>query len=166
VLPALAQLRQLRHQVQAILHELAHAGTTACADMGYCSPADLQQSLAQGVDVIVPILRHSDFRDQFVYDAAQDVYRCSEGHVLRYVGDHQRYKYRAYQADATQCQCCPQFGHCITSRSGRRIARPFTEHIRERLEHSCSSGNTPLSLLYQSRHIPIFTWAAGFMGQM
>jgi len=209
--PALAQQRQLRHQVQTILQELAHADTTAlnttdrdagrmrmggqvdmgyncqsvvddqhglivhtavvnasndvgqfstplreaqetlgkpcttaCADMGYCSPDDLQKSLVQGVDVIVPILRHSDFRDQFVYDATHDVYRCPEGHVLRYVGDHQRNKYRAYQADATQCQRCPQFGHCTTSPYGRRIARPFTEPIRERLEHRYRQPDAPV----------------------
>ncbi len=61
---------------------------TACADAGYSSPDDLQTVLDQGVDVVVPIVHHSDFRDHFSYDASSNTYRCPEGHTLRFAGQN------------------------------------------------------------------------------
>jgi hypothetical protein len=107
----------------------------ACADAGFCSPEDLQKTLDQGVDVIVPVIRHSNYRDHFKYDATADVYRCVQGEELRYIGDHKANKSRAYQIrDKAICQRCTHFGFCTKSSQGRRVERPYTEAVRERLE--------------------------------
>jgi transposase len=107
---------------------------TACADAGYSSPDDLQKVLYQGVDVVVPIVRHSDFRDHFAYDPSSNTYQCPEGHTLRFAGKNQRHKSDIYAiTDARLCLGCPRFGTCTTSRQGRRVERPFNEAVRERL---------------------------------
>ncbi len=127
---------QFSEPIHAAQETVGKPCQTACADAGYSSPEDLQKTLEQGVDVIVPIVRHSNFRDHFAYEATSDAYRCPAGHTLRYAGQNNRNKSRIYSiTDALLCQCCPRFGTCTTSTQGRRVERPFTEAVRERLEH-------------------------------
>ena len=127
--------RQFGPQLEGAHDVLGKPCQTACADAGYTSPKDLKNMLDQGVDVIVPIVRHSDFRDYFTYDPKTDSYKCLEGHRLNYVGDSQGNQSRLYHiSNASICHRCPRFGTCTTSTKGRRIDRPFSEPIRERLE--------------------------------
>jgi transposase len=122
-------------QIQSAQDTLGKTCRTACADAGFSGPEDLQKTLDQGVDVIVPIVRHSDFRDRFTYELEHDRYRCSQGHLLRYIGDYKAHRSRMYQiADAAICLNCSAFGSCTTSRQGRRVERPYTESVREQLE--------------------------------
>jgi hypothetical protein len=91
--------------------------------------------LDQGVDVVVPIVRHSDFRDRFTYHADVDIYRCEQGHELKYLGDHKDHRTRIYQIrDPATCRRCAGFGTCTKAAQGRRVERPFAEAIREQLE--------------------------------
>lgn len=122
-------------QLQGAQDALGKNCERACADAGYCSPEDLRKSLDQGVDVVVPVVRHSDFREHFTYDSGKDQYRCPQGHVLRNVGVNNRNKsYIYWIGQPSLCQKCPRFGDCTRSSQGRRIERPFTEDVRERLE--------------------------------
>jgi transposase len=122
-------------QIQGAQETLGKVCQTACADSGFGGSEDLKKTLQQGVDVVVPVVRHSDFRDQFTYDPQQNVYRCPEGHVLKYTGDHQANRHHIYwMSDASICRRCPRFGTCTRSAQGRRIARPFAEEVREHLE--------------------------------
>jgi hypothetical protein len=75
-------------QIQAAQETLGKVCQQACADAGFSSGEDLKIMLDQGVDVVVPIVRHSDFRDHFTYDADADIYRCEQSHELKYIGDH------------------------------------------------------------------------------
>jgi hypothetical protein len=122
-------------QIQSAQETLGKVCQTACADAGFGGSEDLKKTLEQGVDVVVPVVRHSDFRDQFTYDPRQNVYRCPEGHILKYTGDHQANRHHIYwMSDASVCQRCPRFGTCTKSTQGRRIVRPFAEEVREHLE--------------------------------
>jgi transposase len=122
-------------QIQAAQETLGKTCQRACADAGYGGSEDLQKTLDQGVDVVVPIVRHSDFRDRFTYDANADIYRCEQGHELKYIGDHKDHRTRIYQiADSLTCRRCPAFGICTKSMQGRRVERPFAEEVREHLE--------------------------------
>jgi transposase len=132
-------------QIEGAQDTLGKVCKRAVADTGYSSPEDLQKSLDQNIDVVVPIHRCSDFRDHFSYDADQNSDRCPEGHVLRYAGVNNRNKSHMYSiTDAAICQQCPRFGTCTRSRTGRRVERPFTEAIRERLEARYSLPDAPL----------------------
>jgi transposase len=127
--------RQFGPQLEGAHDVLGKPCQTACADAGYTSPTDLKKILDQGVDVIVPIVRHSDFRDHFIYDTRADSYQCPEGHQLTYIGDHKQAQSRMYRiSNPSLCIRCPRFGTCTTSTQGRRVERPYSEPIRERLE--------------------------------
>jgi transposase len=122
-------------QIQGAQETLGKVCQHACADAGFSAAEDLQIILEQGVDVVVPIVRHSDFRDHFAYDADADIYRCEQGHELKYIGNHKDHKTRIYQiADPLTCRRCPAFGICTKAAQGRRVERPFAEAVRERLE--------------------------------
>jgi hypothetical protein len=122
-------------QIQSAQETLGKARRTACADAGFGGSEDLKKTLEQRVDVVVPVVRHSDFRDQFAYNPQQNIYRCPEGHELEYTGDHQANRHHVYRmSDASICGRCPRFGTCTKSAQGRRIARPFAEEVREHLE--------------------------------
>lgn len=126
---------QLGPQIKSAQETLGKRCERACADAGYCSPADLGSILAQGTDVVVPIVRHSDFRDHFRFDAERNEYVCPEGHRLSYLGENRRNNSHIYgQRDPQVCLRCPRFGQCTRSDQGRRVERPFTEAIREHLE--------------------------------
>lgn len=122
-------------QIQAAQETLGKVCQQACADAGFSSGEDLKIMLDQGVDVVVPIVRHSDFRDHFTYDADADVYRCEQGHELKYIGNHKDHRTRIYQiGDAATCRSCPAFGTCTKAAQGRRVERPFAEAVREQME--------------------------------
>jgi hypothetical protein len=122
-------------QSQGAQETLGKVCQTACADAGFGGSEDLQKTLEQGVDVVVPVVQHSDFREHFTYDPQQDVYRCPEGHLLKYTGDHQANRHHIYwMSDASICHRCPRFGVCTKGVNGRRITRPFGEEAREHLE--------------------------------
>lgn len=126
---------QFGPQINSAQETLGKRYERACADAGYCSPADLGSILEQGIDVVVPIVRHSDFREHFRFDAERNEYVCPEGQRLRYLTvskDHGSHIYAV--RDGKICQTCPRFGQCTRSRQGRRVERPFTEAVRERLE--------------------------------
>ena len=122
-------------QIDVAQQTLGHSCKTAVADSGFSSPEDLRRILDQGVDVVVPIVRHSDFRDHFTYESKTDRYRCPKGRPLKYIGDHKDHQSRIYQiTDASICRNCSGWGSCTTAVKGRRVERPYTEEIRERLE--------------------------------
>jgi len=122
-------------QIQAAQENLGKSCQKACADAGFGGSEDLKKTLDQGVDVVVPVVRHSDFRDRFAYDASRDIYRCEQGHELNYIGDHKDHRTRIYQiADPSTCRRCTVFGTCTKAAKGRRVERPFAEEVREHLE--------------------------------
>jgi len=122
-------------QIQAAQETLAKVCEQACVDAGFSSGEDLKIMLDQGVDVVVPTVRHSDFRDHFTYDADADIYRCEQGHELKYIGDSKDHKTRIYQIrDPATCRSCPAFGTCTKAAQGRRVERPFAEAAREPMQ--------------------------------
>lgn len=126
---------QFSKQISGAQETLNRPCKTACADAGYASPWELQKILEQGVDVIAPIVRCSDFRDHFTYDKKKNIYECPEGHQLIYKGINKRNKSHMYSiADPKVCQRCSRFGACTKSIHGRRIERPLSEEIREIIE--------------------------------
>jgi transposase len=131
-------------QIQGAQETLGKICQQACADAGYGSAEDLNVTLDQGVDVVVPIVRHSDFRDHFTYHADADLYRCEQGHELKYIGDNIINKSRMYPiASPLTCRRCSAFGTCTRAAQGRRVERPFTEAIREQLEARYRQSDAP-----------------------
>jgi len=62
---------------------------------------------------------------KFPYDAAQDVYICPQGQLLRPFRMEQKAEKVEYRADAATCNACPLKAQCTSSQLGRQLHRSF-----------------------------------------
>jgi hypothetical protein len=65
----------------------------------------------------------------FTYVAAEDVYRCPEGQVLRRVGEDRAEGVVHYRAEAALCNACPAKAACTPSPRGRSVQRAEAEEF-------------------------------------
>lgn len=65
-------------------------------------------------------------RQDFVYDAGTDTFRCPAGQVLQRLARDERGAPR-YKAAGRACRSCPHFGVCTKSHNGRRLKVPAHE---------------------------------------
>jgi hypothetical protein len=70
---------------------------------------------------------------QFTYDAAQDVYVCPAGTLLRPVRREYTAEKVEYRADATICNVCPMKAACTPSDAGRGVHRSFHAEYLDRV---------------------------------
>lgn len=111
------------------------------ADGGYASPEALRYLEECGQDALIAQQsRKSQYRgaeeysrEHFVYDAAQDVYRCPEGNVLRFRGFRAQWGgFRLYRARG--CPACPQYRRCVPSgRASRELSVSAVQEMRSRM---------------------------------
>ena len=62
---------------------------------------------------------------RFVYEPAQDAYRCPQGHLLRRHHVSNRVEAWIYRAEQAVCAACPVRPACTKSRTGRSLVRSF-----------------------------------------
>ncbi|HEV2123220.1 MAG TPA: IS1182 family transposase, partial [Chloroflexota bacterium] len=105
------------------------------ADTAYGTIENIRALEAEDIQAFMPLPdwdKHSAVYGaaQFTYDAAQDVYHCPNGALLRrYRTEHAAEKVE-YRADAAICNACPVKTCCTTSRQGRQLHRSFyAEHL-------------------------------------
>jgi hypothetical protein len=82
----------------------------------------------EGIHAYVPLSavgqRAGQFGEQdFVYDAAADIYHCPGEQTLRFLSQCQSTQRRIYAAPAAACASCALRSQCTTSQRGRRIGR-------------------------------------------
>lgn len=117
---------------------------TVVADGGYYSGADMKAAEAQGIRVHVPapadIMEKAGLhrRDQFHYDAVQDVYECPAGaKLLRHADSDQHGRtYQVYYNTAA-CADCALLSRCTTGKY-RKVRHDSDgaamERIRQRMK--------------------------------
>ena len=131
-------------------------------DSGYPSGQELAQCAERGVTVLAPWNENAWTaakraqagaddqipKDQFTFDPSIPGYRCPEGAVLRYRARTSKQKangdyvpLEVYQADPSDCGCCPLQARCVRSGSGARSVRR-QEH-EELIEAMTERMNTP-----------------------
>ncbi len=71
---------------------------------------------------------------KFTYDAAQDVYVCPQGQLLRPFRTEQKAEKVEYRADAAACNACPLKAQCTSSQQGRQLHRSFHASYLERVK--------------------------------
>jgi transposase len=132
-----AQLANMAKQAKAVLQaeELA-----AVADRGYFNSPEILACHKAGITVTLPKPMTSGAkadgrygRQDFVYIAAEDVYRCPAGERLtyRYTNDEAGKVLRRYWT--TACSKCPLKSQCTTGPE-RRIARWEHEHLLDAVQ--------------------------------
>ena len=146
------------HEVTNVGNDTAHlsniAGQTKAAlgvekleviaDRGYFDGEEILACDQADITVTLPKPQRSGAKSEgrfgkqdFVYLADEDVYRCPAGETLRYrfTADEHGQKLRRYWTDA--CRTCPIKAHCTTGKE-RRITRweheEVVEAVQERLD--------------------------------
>lgn len=134
----------------AQLHPMATAAQTALenknlpvvADTGYHEAQQLEKCEQAGLTTYVPAGdgtngqapggRRIHPKTVFIYDAAQDHYRCPAGQTLRrgYTAEDNG-KTRQYYYSVAACGACAQRAHCTTAKY-RKISRLPNEAVVER----------------------------------
>src|SRR3989441_1800620 len=108
------------------------------ADMGYYDGAEVKQCAEAGITTYIPKpltsvnqKRGLFTKQDFVYDQAQDCYRCPQGGELtyRYESFEQNRLIRYYTT--SKCRDCPLKARCTTNSRGRRITRWVDEKLLE-----------------------------------
>ena len=102
---------------------------TTLADGGYHSGSNLEECARRGQQVVMPeaqrrALESSYHKDRFVYDEANDRYRCPEGRWLNFtrINRNRRTMMRIYGGSGAVCRACPAFGVCTRNeRYGRSL---------------------------------------------
>lgn len=131
---------RLAEVAQRAKEELQVAELTVVADGGYYSGADMKAAEAQGIRVHVPAPCDSmekaglHRRDQFHYDAAQDVYECPAGEKLTRHADSNQHG-RTYQVyyNTAACAACAQLGRCTTGKY-RKVRHDSDGAVMEKIK--------------------------------
>ena len=132
-------LNQFAFQINQANHTLNKKCEIAVADCGYASTDQLEKIDNQGIKVIVPSQRQVTKKEPFLFAKERftyqdDYYLCPQRHKLtpyRLNKDNNRvYKI----ADKKICLCCPHYGVCTKSPTGRTISRLLKEEVRQKLE--------------------------------
>jgi hypothetical protein len=71
--------------------------------------------------------------EDFVYDAARDLYTCPQGEILRRQGRDHRGGYVRYAVRSSACNECPLRSKCTNSPKGRWVSRSLEEEYLERV---------------------------------
>lgn len=135
-------VNQFSRQIDQANRELPKPCQVACADAGYADTEELSKVDGQEIRVIVPSQRQALHKEEgpftkshFVYDPAENCYRCPEGHRLTSDGTDKSSGKRHYQiTDPDLCHGCPHYGQCTDAKRGRKIVRLRNEEEKEKLE--------------------------------
>lgn len=111
------------------------------ADMGYYHGDEIKACEAAGVTAYIQKPNTSANtklglfgKEQFVYDADQDCYRCPAGEQLRYHFETEELGRRIRYYWTTACRRCALKPRCTRNQEYRRITRWVHEAILERME--------------------------------
>ena len=137
---------QLSNMAEQARDEMAVETLEAVADRGYYDGEEIRACEEAGITVTLPKPMTSDAKaagrfgkQDFVYVAAEDVYRCPAGERLTYhfTNEEDGKTLRRYWTSA--CQTCALKAQCTTGNE-RRISRweheAVLETVQERLDHN------------------------------
>lgn len=109
------------------------------ADTTYGTIENIRALEESGIRAYVPLPDWEHQRPfygpaQFIYDAAQDVYVCPEGTLLRPVRREYTAEKVEYRAEAAICNACLMKADCTPSDQGRAVHRSFHAEYLERVQ--------------------------------
>jgi transposase len=107
---------------------------TVAADCGYCSILDLKACHERNIELLAPVdsgvsklsKQKSDSgkitREDFIWDAENNFYRCPNGNVLDYLDRGRKWRLGGqflwesrYRSNPADCQSCPLLAKCLKS---------------------------------------------------
>ncbi|MEE9338689.1 MAG: IS1182 family transposase, partial [Methylococcaceae bacterium] len=135
------QLAPMLEKAQGILDT---ENLTGLGDSGYYSSKQIKACEDKNISVYVPIPKYSDSavkqgrfaRDQFQYDAENNVYHCPQGNMLtpsKNVLFKKNREVTLYQGKSTVCHKCPLRSQCITEKAKtKKLERWLHEEVIDR----------------------------------
>lgn len=155
-----SQLSRMTERARAAIGSEA---IEAVADRGYYSGEEIVACEQAGITVYLPKPMTSGLhakgrfgKQDFVYVAAEDVYRCPAGERLtyRFTGEEDGKKLRRYWTSA--CQTCALKAQCTTGPE-RRIARWEHEAVLEKVQQRLDRNPDKMTLRRQTAEHPFGT---------
>lgn len=135
-------LNQFTDQIKKSNEILGKKCKTACADAGYSNAGNLEETLKEGIEVIVPNQKQAAHnpketpfgKEKFNYNKEKNCYFCPEGKELKYKGYDKTKKQYSYRiTNKSDCINCKHFNKCTSSKNGRTIKRLKSEETKEKL---------------------------------
>jgi transposase/macrodomain Ter protein organizer (MatP/YcbG family) len=132
---------QLSPLATAAQEVLGGATPVVVADRGYYHGAEITTCLEAGLTPLVPrpITSANEARglftkDDFVYEPAQDVYRCPAGEMLTYRTTTVELGRTIKNYRTRACTGCALRSRCTSNKEGRKLTRWVDEHLLEEME--------------------------------
>jgi len=133
-------IEQLAPMALAAKQALGVGSLEATADAGYFNISQIAVCAEESITVYAPAISTSATRnsglyhkDDFIYEAHSDSYRCPSGARLRFRGEYydkgKALRLREYRTAA--CGDCVLRDKCTTNKRGRRIRRRVDEAVYE-----------------------------------
>lgn len=154
---------QLSNMAEQARTEMGVETLDAVADRGYYEGEEIKACEEAGITVTLPKPQTSGAKaagrfgkQDFVYVAAEDVYRCPAGEWLtyRFTGEEDGKKLRRYWTSA--CQTCALKAQCTTGPE-RRIARWEHEAVLEKVQQRLDRNPDKMTLRRQTAEHPFGT---------
>src|SRR4249920_1848127 len=154
---------QLSNMAEQARTEMGVETLDAVADRGYYAGEEIRACEESGITVTLPKPQTSGAKaagrfgkQDFVYVAAEDVYRCPAGERLtyRFTGEEDGKKLRRYWTSA--CQTCALKAQCTTGPE-RRIARWEHEAVLEKVQQRLDRNPDKMTLRRQTAEHPFGT---------
>ena len=107
-------------------------------DVAYGTGEMLGWLVDREIDPYIPVWERGRRRekssslDNFIYDAARDIYICPHGHSLRTTRRVQHGNTFHYRASSYDCRSCPSKWQCCPTAPERRLSRNLNESARDR----------------------------------
>ena len=154
---------QLSNMAEQARTEMGVETLDAVADRGYYEGEEIKACEEAGITVTLPKPQTSGAKaagrfgkQDFVYVAAEDVYRCPAGERLtyRFTGEEDGKKLRRYWTSA--CQTCALKAQCTTGPE-RRISRWEHEAVLEKVQQRLDRNPDKMTLRRQTAEHPFGT---------
>jgi transposase len=164
--------RQLANMARLACDELGSETLAVVADRGYYESNEIKACADAGITVTLPKQQTSSAKadgrfgkQDFVYDAAEDVYRCPAGERLgfRFMREESGKVIRRYWTSA--CGSCPLKAQCTPGRE-RRIPRWEHEAVLDEVQARLDLNPDAMRLRRQTAEHPFGTSKAGWAGRI
>jgi len=139
----------LSPMAQAAQEVLAGATPVVVADQGYYHGAEIKTCLEAGLTPLVPRPRTSAneklglfTKDDFVYAADTDTYRCPAGEHLTYRSTTVELGRTIKNYRTRACGACARRPRCTRNKDGRKLTRWVDEHLLEAMARRLREDRT------------------------
>ena len=107
-------------------------------DTAYGTTENIAAVERAGIRAFVPLTGAGKARpyfskEEFAYDAEEDLYRCPAGEILRPRATNKAGRLTTYKAQAGTCEACELRPRCTDNKTGRQVLRYFGERYVDRV---------------------------------